>query len=192
MTIRNFSYTLDANQQVLVNRVGRTIRCTGGDTAFEVQPQTRSGDYSFDKFELLDGLGVMLEKSFDQLVITNGGTAQEIEFYVSNQEVFDSRTNLNVTGTVTTAEAGASGITTPAAVTITTSATEILSSNTTRKRAVVYNNGGAPVFLGVSGVTTADGFPLPPGQAFECRHTAAVYGVVASGTVEVRHWEENT
>lgn len=190
MTIRTFSYTLDANEQVLVNRVGRMIRCTGGDTAFTVQPQTRSGNYSFDQFDLLDGLGVIVQNPFDQLIITNGASAQTIEFYVSNEEVFDSRTNLNITGTVTTESVDIDGALNYAAVTVSTTATAIRAQNTGRHRIVIYNNGTKPVYLGDdTSVTTANGFPVPVGQAFLMEHYGAVYGI-ASVDCDVRYWEE--
>jgi len=183
MTIRNFSYTLDANEQVLVNRVGRMLRCTGGDNAFEVQPQTRSGDYSFDKFELLDGLGVILEKSFDQLVITNGGTAQEIEFYVSNQEVFDARTNLNISGTVTTQSPldGRSH----GQETVTTSATTIIAARVGDREAVIKNMGAVDVFIGTSSVTTSTGYKLEPGESLTLKSNLSWSGITASGSCDV-------
>ena len=52
----------------------------------------------------------------------------------------------------------------------------------------VYNNGAAIVYLGGSGVTTAAGFPLAVGGQVSMDADAAegLYGIVASGTVEVR------
>ena len=54
----------------------------------------------------------------------------------------------------------------------------------------VYNNGAATIFLGPAGVTTANGFPLLPGQSVSLEVGALViYGVVATGTVEARIME---
>lgn len=60
-----------------------------------------------------------------------------------------------------------------------------------RKYLTVYNNGNKMVYVGQSGVTTANGFPLPPGSLLEMRLGAAValHAVSASGTQEVRALE---
>lgn len=53
----------------------------------------------------------------------------------------------------------------------------------------VHNNGASTVYLGDSGVTTANGFPLAAGASvsFEMDDQGdTLYGIVASGTVEVR------
>lgn len=52
----------------------------------------------------------------------------------------------------------------------------------------VYNNGSATVFLGPAAVTVATGFPLAAGSSMTWPLQAGdrLYGIVASGTVEVR------
>lgn len=52
-----------------------------------------------------------------------------------------------------------------------------------------YNNGAATVYVGGSDVTTANGAPVPAGTwspGFDLNADEALYGIVASGTVEVR------
>lgn len=57
-----------------------------------------------------------------------------------------------------------------------------------RKYLFLYNNGSKEVYVGESGVTTASGFPLPPGSTMEARIGAAVdvYMISASGSQNVR------
>lgn len=45
---------------------------------------------------------------------------------------------------------------------------------------------GDSVFIGGSGVTTANGLPLGGGMSFDLAAGEALYGIVASGTVAVR------
>ncbi len=75
---------------------------------------------------------------------------------------------------------------TPAQVTVTTSATLIKAADASRKSVTVQNVGSADVFLGGSGVATGDGYKLAAGSAFTFSGTsAAIYGIVASGTCDV-------
>ena len=74
------------------------------------------------------------------------------------------------------------------AVSVGTSATALPASVLANRRALwVFNNGAATIYLGAAGVTTANGFPLLPGQSVVLEvGTLAVYGRVAAGTVEAR------
>lgn len=73
----------------------------------------------------------------------------------------------------------------------TTGATSILAANYERKGFVVQATDGT-VYLGGSGVTTSTGFPLSTGQSLSSSaFLGTVYGITASGTVNVRYWEES-
>lgn len=53
----------------------------------------------------------------------------------------------------------------------------------------VYNNGASTVYIGGSGVTTANGAPVAAGSwgpSFDLNAQDRLYGIAASGTVEVR------
>lgn len=84
------------------------------------------------------------------------------------------------------------------AVTVATTATRLDSSESdsvTGSAVAVYNNGAATVFIGGSGVTTTDGSPVAAGSwgpGMDLSDGEAVYGIVASGTVEVRVLEVGT
>jgi hypothetical protein len=80
-------------------------------------------------------------------------------------------------------------------VTVTTSSTEILAHAKSRKFFALYNNGASTVYLafdGTSAATTAAGFPLAAGASLIIHNNGPnaylgpVYGIAASGTVDVR------
>lgn len=73
----------------------------------------------------------------------------------------------------------------------TTSATSILAANYERKGLLIKAIDGA-VYLGGSGVTTSTGFLLNSGESLSSSaFLGAVYGITASGTTNVRYWEES-
>lgn len=70
----------------------------------------------------------------------------------------------------------------------TTSAAVLASQLSDRKYLTVYNNGSKMVYVGQSGVSTSNGFPLPPGSLLEMRLGPAVslHAVAQAGTQDVR------
>jgi hypothetical protein len=73
--------------------------------------------------------------------------------------------------------------------------TEIVAARATRKRVLIQGVETATIYVGPSGLTTANGFPLvgvtgflPPVVVLET--AAAVFGIVASGSQNVRYIEE--
>ena len=77
-------------------------------------------------------------------------------------------------------------------VSVGTGATVIKAANTDRKYMVIKNIGANPVFIGGSGVTTGTGYSLAVNATLtmqESVSTAAVYGIVASGTETVSYLE---
>ena len=77
-------------------------------------------------------------------------------------------------------------------VTIGATATMIKAANTSRKALTIKNVGAVDVYIGGSGVTTANGFKLESGEAVsDIRSTAAIYGIRATdGAGTVCFWEE--
>lgn len=75
-------------------------------------------------------------------------------------------------------------------VAVAVTATLIRAANTTRSNIHIRNNGAATVFLGTdTSVTTANGYALPAGGEFTDEWwPGAIYGIVASGTVDVRYF----
>lgn len=76
----------------------------------------------------------------------------------------------------------------PKTVTVTTGATSIQVLNANRNSIAIANEGSVTVFVGVdSSVTTANGFPIPAGGSLsDDQSTDAWFGIVASGTADVR------
>lgn len=83
--------------------------------------------------------------------------------------------------------------TTQTVVSVTTTPTAINSTADTGgimgQSSLAYNDGAVTVYLGGSNVTTANGYPFPAGASLTIDAVSGddvVYGVVASGTCNVR------
>jgi hypothetical protein len=77
-------------------------------------------------------------------------------------------------------------------VSVGSSATEIIASNSSRISVVVVNNGTTNIFLGGSGVTATTGQMLVgiAGYPMRIRSSAAVYGITSTGSQTVSYLEE--
>lgn len=76
----------------------------------------------------------------------------------------------------------------PTTVSVGTTATLILASDTTRRLSYINNGGSKQVYYGfTNAVTTSNGIPLISGDTYiEDRYNGDIYGIVSSGTVVVR------
>ena len=74
---------------------------------------------------------------------------------------------------------------------VSTTAALLASELSGRKYLTAYNNGNKLVYVGQSGVTTSNGFPLFPGSLLELRlgPSVSLHAVAAAGTQEVRALE---
>lgn len=74
------------------------------------------------------------------------------------------------------------------AVNVTNTATQLVAGSVSRTQFRLYNNSSVTVYLGPSGVTTATGTPLPPGQWWvEGILEGAMYAIASTaGPHEVR------
>ena len=85
--------------------------------------------------------------------------------------------------------------TTFANITVTTTATEILVADPERKSAIIQNISTQNIHIGpTNAITTSDTIFLGPGEkwsvgSFGERWSSSVFGIVASGTADVRFWE---
>lgn len=66
----------------------------------------------------------------------------------------------------------------------------IAAARDTRKSIVVINRGTVAVYVGQGTVSTSNGVQLNAGDALTIRTTAAVKGIVASGSATVHYLEE--
>lgn len=76
----------------------------------------------------------------------------------------------------------ASNIETPAAVTVTNVATQIVAADSSRKCATIMNLGSVDLYVGDSTITTSKGTKLIPNAVLFYRNTAALYGVTGTST----------
>lgn len=78
-------------------------------------------------------------------------------------------------------------------VSVTTSATSIISSNTNEKVRKIENVGSNTIFVaGANTVTTANGFPIKVGETLNISdYTGEIFGIVAAGTEDASYIEED-
>lgn len=74
----------------------------------------------------------------------------------------------------------------------TTTATQIVATNTTRRCVTIVNTGSVTINIGSSAVTTSTGIPLAAGDSISISEAAnaAIYGITASGTGTVSYMTE--
>lgn len=76
---------------------------------------------------------------------------------------------------------------TAAAVVVGTAATLVSAANTLRQSVTIQNKGAVPIYIGASGVTTAQGLELPSGQSVTFdKTTAAIYAIAGAAGQDVR------
>lgn len=81
------------------------------------------------------------------------------------------------------------------AVTISSTATNILPADNNRRGFMITNNGGNIVYIGFdSSVTSSNGIQILPQDKFDLTgehnvYKGAVWGITASSTSDVRYWE---
>ena len=74
-------------------------------------------------------------------------------------------------------------------VSVTTAATLIKASNSSRKSILIFNNGSAILYVGITGVTASTGYEVLADHAIYLVVTDAVYGITSAGTSDVRYIE---
>jgi hypothetical protein len=75
-------------------------------------------------------------------------------------------------------------------ITVAATATLIRATNTSRKSILIRNNGSATLFIGGNNaVTDTNGFQILAGQSINIKDTDEIYGIVSTGTLNVRYLE---
>jgi|19_taG_2_1085344.scaffolds.fasta_scaffold37955_2 hypothetical protein len=75
-------------------------------------------------------------------------------------------------------------------ITVGATATLIKATNTSRKSILIRNNGSSTLYIGGNNsVTTSTGYTVTVGQSIYIYDTDEIYGIVASGTENVRYLE---
>lgn len=79
------------------------------------------------------------------------------------------------------------------AVSVTSTQTSIRATDATRTSLVIQNLGPSDLYIGETGVTTANGFLVSVGDSMgDIQFTGQIFGITASGTADVRYWDEAT
>lgn len=80
-------------------------------------------------------------------------------------------------------------------ITVTISATLIVAANTQRRNLTIVNDGSSTIYIGPDdSITTSNGIPLYGRQGRQDDripegYQGDVYGIIGSGTADVRYWE---
>ena len=181
--MRRFKRLLLAGVQTEIAVAGDYFRITAGVSEFEVKPDT-----SHAMAGVQSGMAFEPEQPFKSLFVLSEVT-QAVEIMAGFGKVHDNRTSIN--GRVDAASNGLSILSSvesagPAAA-------EILAQDAGRRSVLIKNMDLAEtVYIGVSGVTAADGFPIGPGEALAVDKApgAALFVVTAGATVELRTFIE--
>jgi len=77
-------------------------------------------------------------------------------------------------------------------ISITTTATLIIASNTSQIKRMLQNKDVATVYIGSdNSVTTVNGFPIQPGETLNIGDfNGTIYGIVAAGTNDIYFTED--
>lgn len=67
--------------------------------------------------------------------------------------------------------------------------TTIIAANASRKGIILYNNGTATIYIGLTGVTTSTGYPLPSDETIYLYNKEEIHGITASTTEDLRYME---
>lgn len=82
-------------------------------------------------------------------------------------------------------------------VSVTTAATLIVAANTGRRSLIIGHDGSAKIYIGPDdSVTTSNGIPFYPAEKMVRDlipegYKGNVYGIAASGTQDIRYWEDS-
>ena len=134
----------------------------------------------------ITGSSIAYDSTADRLKVALPYDARDRNWTLSS-----STDSVTVTGTVNVGNWRTSSTGSYGSVSVGTSATQILASNSNRKALIIYNNGDTTVYIGLdSNVTTTSGMPLPPYAYMHVKdYTGPVYGIVSSGSADVRYVE---
>jgi len=177
--MRRYVIKLNANSEVDIPANGVYIRVISAVTSFSITPDTSQKLAGLEK-----GMGWTAEKPFQRLKLLSD-TTQTVEIMAGAGRIDDDRANIE--GNIDATSKGATVATANHATS--TSAAEILTADVTRRSVVIQNIDAAiTVYIGVSGVSSSDGFPLAAGQSLTLDKAAgaAIYAISASGTPALR------
>ena len=187
MILKTFSYTLAAGEARRVSVRGRHVRGTAGDAPYNLRIGRDGAPTKFQTGIAFGGPG-----EFSELEIINdlAGASQTIEILVSDGVTDDNRLvgQIDITGGIRLA---GNRTVDHGAVTVGTSAALVRAANDARNSILIQNLGADDIYIGDSGVTTANGLLVGKnGGTISFTAQTAIYGRSASAGNDVRYLEE--
>lgn len=160
--IKDFQYTLAANQRLSINRTGNVVRCIGAGEEFNIEVYFPGK--GLETLSLQAGIGVTFEQPFDYVTLINGANSNTVRVYVGDDQVDDSRQY----GSVDAAITSAGNLSTTADVSaVGSTTTQIVAANANRQTLHVFNLDTTNTLrIGDSNTGASRGHPLPPLQSF--------------------------
>ena len=202
---KTFRYTLAAGEEIHVPvNLCRYVRCTENSSAASFKVAIGQGD-AWQPFTVGQSIKTAPnEAPFTYLGVWNDTAGSiTIELRVGTGDFLDDRLQYsgsvkieNTAGTTveTTQISGDTFANSQVAVADST-ATLLAATSATRNVLTVFNPiglGGAPLYIGASGVNASNGFPVAPQATATIRNRAAIYAYQASGgSVDVPIVEES-
>lgn len=185
MKFNVLEFTLAAGAVHKFEMRGRHIRGLSGDDLYTVEVDDDSPT------EFQTGLAFTFPEFFNKVVVTNTSAAsQTIKIGISDGPIDDNRLvgQIDITGGIRLA---GNRVIDHGAVTVGTSAVLIAAENLNRNSILVQNLGAADIYIGDSGVTTANGLKVAKdGGTISLTAQVAVYARSGSAGNNVRYLEE--
>lgn len=193
--MRRYVLNLQAGEQMPLPVSGVYVRIirviSGAEGTISIKPDT-----SPELAGLEVGLGWTAEQPFNRLTFESA-TEQVVEVMAGFGRIDDGRANISgsidsaITNTVDSFSKGAT--LTPSTQTIGTVAASIAAANAARRAITVKNRHAvSSIYIGDSGVTTANGMEVEAGQAITLNASAAaqVYAIGDTSNMNLRILEE--
>ncbi|MBF0383395.1 MAG: hypothetical protein HQL69_20440 [Magnetococcales bacterium] len=167
-----YSRTLQAGVTQVINVVGNLFHLRSASEAIRISFDISSSS----ALSLGAGAKVKIDGGFKKVYLTSVSTI-DIVANIGSGDIEDAAES-----------SGAASALANTAVTVGTGATLLKAANTGRKYLEVQPK-TAPIFIGDSGVTTANGLEVSVGQTYTIYVTSAVYGISATAGVDCRVME---
>jgi len=149
---------------------------SASDTSSNVQMKVDTRDSYQDSFDLFKKDSLEFPGPKKEAYIyweAQANKTMEILFFVTGR----FKPGSNVTEISSSVGANSRSLVTP--VSVLTTETALLSLDLNRKKATIFNDGTGTIYLGPTGVTTANGIPVAPGQFAYDSNTAALYAIAS-------------
>lgn len=181
--IKIFKLTLAANEVREVSLQGEYFELRTAASAIDVELLDRSGGV-VSLIEQAQESDYVRPGRYETVRITNGATAQAVQFWYGSGDAGSRRFSGSVSGTVNIGNT--SGAFTQAQATVTNASGQLLAANAARRYLLIQNNdtsGDIYVTLDGTAATTAKGLKIAAGGALELQGYAPTGAINAIGSL---------